>query len=360
MKLKEKVKNLTSAPGVYLMKDSLGSIIYVGKAKNLKKRIQSYFQESRPHSSKVEKLIKNLKDFEYIVTDTEFDALMLECKLIKEIKPRYNRRMKSPLSYAYIVVRADSGYPAIEAAYTRVKDDGNLYFGPYSSKNTVDSALDGIREFYKILCSNPLKKNAPCLSYSLGLCIGVCLGGSAAEQYHDIIDRIIAMLNGTDSSILEEMKGKMIYASQELDFETAAKCRNYIDAVSSLINKEKVIEFTEENRNIAIIEDLSPDSIKLFLIKGSKVLFSEKYVRESSDIEKLIAVIKTHILTYFHDEMSGASMKVAKDEIDEAHIIYGYLKSSACKHIIIPQEWLEHGGSANIDEALNKLLQHEY
>ncbi|MCQ1530407.1 GIY-YIG nuclease family protein [Lutispora saccharofermentans] len=357
MNLKEKVKNLTSAPGVYLMKDSLGSIIYVGKAKNLKKRVQSYFQESRPHSSKVEKLIKNLKDFEYIVTDTEFDALMLECKLIREIKPRYNRKMKSPLSYAYIIVRTGLEYPDIETAYARIKDDGNLYFGPYSSKNTVDSALDGIKEFYKILCSHPLKKNTPCLSYSLGLCTGVCLGGSAAEQYHDIIARIIAMLNGTDLSILEEMKGKMIYASEELDFEAAAKYRNYIDAVNYLINKEKVIEFAEENKNIAIIEDLSPNSVKLFLIKGAKVLFSEKYIRESSDIENLSAVIKANILTYFHDEISAASTKVAKDEIDEAQIIYGYLKSSACKHIIIPQEWLEHGGSTNIDEALNKLLQ---
>jgi excinuclease ABC subunit C len=310
MNLKEKVKNLTSSPGVYLMKDSLGSIIYVGKAKNLKKRVQSYFQNSKSHPSKVKKLVKNLKDFEYIVTDTEFEAFMLECKLIKELKPIYNKKMKNPLSYTYVVIQMDEEYPSIEITNSPVENDCNLYFGPYTSKNTVEKALQGMKEYFKILCSNTSKKNTECLNYSLGLCIGMCLGGAAVEEYHNIINKIIALFNGTDMSVLKEMKQRMLYASEKFDFETAAKYRDYIDAISFLINKEKVIEFTKDNKNIAVIEHLSNCTIKLFLIKGNKVLFSEKYILEKANIEYLSTIIKTNILTCFKAKTLNSSIEV--------------------------------------------------
>lgn len=356
MDLKEKVRNLTTSPGVYLMKDSHGGIIYVGKAKNLKKRVRSYFLNLKSRPPKVEKLVKHLKDFDYIVTDTEFEAFMLECKLIQEIKPLYNRKMKSPSSYSYIVIKMDEEYPGIEAASSIIENEGNLYFGPYSSKNSVERAILGLKEYFKILCSNPSKKNSACLNYSLGLCIGMCLGGSAVAQYREIIDRIIALLSGTDRSIVEEMEQKMVSASQKFDFETAAKYRDYIGAVSFLINREKVIEFTEENKNIVIAEHLSDDLIKLFLVKGSKVLFSEKYDLNNADIKEIIEVSRKNILTFFKDKEADLPKQLNKDEIDHAQIIYSYLKGSGCRYFEVPKDWVDSEDISYIIKELNKLL----
>jgi len=239
LNFKEKIKNLPSSSGVYLMKDSLQSIIYVGKSKNLKSRVSSYFVNSTSHSPKVVKLVKNVKDFEYILTDTEFEAFMLECKLIKEIKPIYNKKMKSPLSYTYIKI--DKDYNNIELSRNSVKDDGNFYFGPYTSKSTVEKGLQAIEEYYKIKCSGNYKKASACLNYSLGSCIGYCFDNSAKERYKEILCEIKDILNRTNKSILKEMELNMNVYSEKFDFETAAKYRDYITVINSLINKEKVI-----------------------------------------------------------------------------------------------------------------------
>ncbi|MFC6604942.1 GIY-YIG nuclease family protein [Ectobacillus funiculus] len=345
------------SPGVYLMKDSLGQIIYVGKAKNLKNRVQSYFRDSKSHSPKVKKLINHLKDFDYILTDTEFEAFMLECTLIKELKPTYNRMMKNPQSFTYIAINMNEDYRDIEMTYSPIENDGKLYFGPFTSKSTVERAIQGVKECFKIHCSNPSRKNTACLNYSLGLCIGMCLGGSAVKQYNEIIDKMIALLTGTDMSILEEMKQMMVAASEKYDFEAASKYRDNISAVNSLLSKEKVIEFTEGNHNIVTIDPLTDSTIKLFLIKRTNVLFSHKYSLESSYIEQLSEEIKTNILTYFKNNDLNSAIAVSRDEIDEAQIIYSYLNSSNCSHLIIPDKWLNSENHFNINLALNTLLR---
>ncbi|MGZ4161165.1 MAG: UvrB/UvrC motif-containing protein, partial [Neobacillus sp.] len=204
-------------------------------------------------------------------------------------------------------------------------------------------------------CSNPAKKNTACLNHSLGLCIGMCKGGSTVVQYNSIIKNIIGLLNRTDMSILDEMNQKMLNTSAKFDFETAAKYRDYIDAISTLIKKEKVIEFTEENKNIVIIESLNDDTIKLFLIKGNKILFSEKYLL--NDLKQLCALMKTAILNFFKTEVRNLSERVGKDDIDEAQIIFSYLTGSTCKYAIIPETWLDPEMGTNIDESINKLLK---
>lgn len=358
MDLKAKVKGLPSLPGVYMMKDSLDSIIYVGKSKNLKSRIGSYFQNSKSHSPKVVKLVKNIKDFEYKLTDTEFEAFMLECKLIKEIKPIYNKLMKSPKSYSYIKIKISEQCPDIEISNEANKDDGNLYFGPYTSKNTVVRAINGMRECCKILCGNSSRKASSCLNYSLGLCIGMCLDGAPQKQYFDTIHKIILLLNGTDKSILQEMEHKMTVASEKFDFENAAKYRDYISAVNYLLNNVKIIKFTEDNKNIALLEYLSDTTFKFFLIKGNKVLFSKKYDLESFTLEELKSTLKSIILTYFNDKSLKNPIKIGKEDIDEAQIIYTYLKSkaSSCRHVVISKKWLNTSNNINIDKAISKLL----
>lgn len=356
MSLKEKVKNLPSSPGVYLMKDSLNSIIYVGKSKNLKSRVSSYFQNSKSHSPKVIKLVKNLKDFDYILTDTEFEAFILECKLIKTIKPMYNRQMKNPKSYSYIKIIVNEKYPSIEISNESSEIDGNIYFGPYTSRNTVERGIEGIKKFCKTFCSNNSRKASSCLNYSLGLCLGMCLDNTPSKQYLNIFDKIIKLLEGNDKSLLTEMEHKMNGLSDNFDFEKAAKYRDYISAVNYLIDKVKVIEFAEENKNIALLEHLSNNVVKFFLIKGNKLLFSEKYIME--DIKNLKSIFKNNILFYFKDTISNNSIKIGREEIDEAQIIYSYLqnKSNNCNYIVIPEKWFSTLNNASIDNTLDKLI----
>jgi excinuclease ABC subunit C len=352
MNLKEKVKELPMSPGVYLMKDSQDQIIYVGKAKILKRRVQSYFQNAKAPSQKVEKLKKTINDFEYILTDTEFEAFMLECQLIKELKPFYNKKMKSPLSYTYIMIRMDNGYQRMDISHNLIENANSLYFGPYTSKSTVEKAIKGIKEFYKIDCHSSSKRNTACLNYSLGLCIGTCLGGAKVEQYNHIMNKIVSLFHGTDLSVLEEINNKMSTASEKFDFETAARYRNYIEAIKVLLNKEKVIAFTEENRNIVILEPLTADSFKLFLVKRNQVLFSRIYSHK--DKELLEEKIKKDILSYF--KASTNYLKISKDEIDEAQIIYSYLKGSTCSYSFIPEKWLTPKNLTHLENTLKKLL----
>lgn len=358
MDLKTKVKQLPSSPGVYLMKDSLNTIIYVGKSKNLKSRVGSYFINSKTHSQKVVKLVKNISDFQYILTDTEFEAFMLECKLIQEIKPIYNRKMKSPLAYTYIKITINEKYPIISLSHQYTSDDDNLYFGPYTNKNTVDRAIEGIKNVCRIPCNNPTTKNASCLNYSLGLCIGTCLDSSAEGEYLKIIEKVIALLNGSDNSILNEMENKMLEAAEKFDFEAAAKLRDYIGAIYSILSNEKVIEFTEENKNIVLLEKLNEDMVKLFFIKKSKVLFSEKYSFNENNFYSLKLDILEKINHYFCDAASDDFTKLSKEELDEAHIIYSYLKykNNDCRYVIIENKWIDGKDKKSIDDAVENML----
>ncbi len=356
MNLTEKVKSLPSSPGVYLMKDSHDSILYVGKSKHLKQRVQSYFQNSKNHPPKIVKLVKHLKDFDYILTDTEFEAFLLECQLIKELKPIYNTQMKNPLSYAYIVIKRNGTNSIIETTHDPIPNEGHLYFGPYTSKSTVEKAVQGLKECFKIDCSSPAKKGTPCLNYTLGLCMGMCLGGKAVEQYNILMDQIIRLLNGSDRSLLVEMEQRMADEAENFHFEKAAKYRDHIQAVKSLLNKEKMIEFTLENKNMAIIEYLNDHSFKLFLIKGKEILYRKKYFLENEDIEHLCSIIKEAILTYFPKKTPYSTKEISRDEIDEAQIIYRYLKESLCSSITIPEKWLNPKNISNIDKKLTLIL----
>ncbi|MGG3562810.1 GIY-YIG nuclease family protein [Neobacillus rhizosphaerae] len=355
MKLLDKVKQLPSSPGVYLMKDSSDRIIYVGKAKNLKNRVRSYFQNTKAHSQKIRKLKANIKDFHLLLTDTEFEAFMLECKLIKEIKPIFNKKMKNPTSYTYIRFHQRNTHWTIDLSNT-IEKDGSLYYGPYPSKHIVENALQGMKEFLKLDCGNP-NKGTPCLNYSLGLCIGICFNEDSRKQYNERLKKMMDFLQGTDTEILQRLKQKMIDASNNFDFEAAAKYRDTLDAIQSLIYKEKVIEFTEANKNIALIEYIEDATLKLFLIKGNQVLFSKKYKTKEENSEQLVEKIKANILKHFKSFSNHSSIEVSNNEIDEAQIIYSYLNSSSCKYVVIDEKWLEFEHQMNIDSSIiNTLL----
>lgn len=341
------------------MKDSAGNTIYLGKAKLLKRRVQSYFQNAKHHSPKTKNLVKNIKDFDYILTDTEFEAFMLECQLIHEIKPHFNRKMKNTLAYSYIVIKTEHGYRRIEITNQPALDNDSICFGPYPSRGVAERAVQAFKDFYKINCSNPYKRNSACLNYSLGLCIGMCLGGSAVELYDKIIDRFIGLLAGEDLSIVQELEQNMQTAAENFDFEAAAKYRDSLELINYLLKREKIIEFTSANQNIVVLEHLQDLTYKLFLIKRNKIIYNEKVVLENLEGEPTKLNLLKQILTPFQTAESSSSSTsiISQDEIDEAQIIYSYLKSSNCSYIIIPEEWLHMSiKSEEINQLVEELL----
>lgn len=292
MNLKEKVKNLPLTPGVYLMKDQKGTVIYVGKAKSLKKRVQTYFQNSAAHPQKIKKMVANINNFHVLHTDTEFEAFLLECKLIKELQPLFNKKMKSHLPYSFIAIKMDGPFRKISIASEKSESGGTIYFGPYTSMIYVKKAIENLKEYFKINCLQPLK-GSPCLNYTLGKCNGLCLGGSGVEQYNRIVERFISFLQGSNEEILDEIEQKMNQASEEYQFEEAAKYRNYMKSFSILLYKENLIQFTGGNKNIVVVEWINDRTLKVFLIKGHNVIYSkqyhpEKFSRLSEEIRETI------------------------------------------------------------------------
>lgn len=356
MEIKEKLKTLPHSPGVYVMKDSDNSVLYVGKSKNLKNRVSSYFHSSKAHSPKIVKLVKHLKDFDYVLTDTEFEAFMLECRLIKELKPLYNRLMKNPMSYNFIEISKD--YLNIEICSEKTDTLNNYYFGPFSSKGTIENALAGIKEICRIKCGSNFKSNSPCLNYSLGTCIGICFDATAKAEYPSIVEKIAKLLDGTSTELIEKMENKMKLSAEVLDFQAAAKYRDYISAVGSVINKGKVIEFAKEHENIVVAEYLDHRNLKVFLTSGSDIIFKDKYCLEEKDPSELVREISSKVICLLKQKSLQSSMDVGKNEIDELQIIYSYFKSSknSCRHIIVPDSWVLNEDKVSLEAALLSLL----
>jgi excinuclease ABC subunit C len=349
--VKEKAKNLPHSPGVYLMKDSTGGILYVGKSKNLKNRVQSYFQQSKNHTEKVKKLVKHLKDFDYIKTDTEFEAFLLECRLIQQLKPLYNRSMKSPQSYMYVMFQMKNGRYTIELTQTMNKHNDNLYFGPFKGRRTIEKAINSLKEFFQIACSNPAN-HSPCLNYSLGLCMGSCFDNAVVETYNDIMKRIVGLFNGTDTSIVEEMEQVMEEASMNFEFEKAARIRDSLEAIRAVLKKEKVIEFAKEKHNIVVVERIDELIGKVFLVSGSTVRFSGIFKLKRTLGYVIMQIIQKH----FNLEATRPAKHISKKEIDQAQIIYSYLNSNNCDYFRVTNRWLQDGNQAELGTAIDALI----
>lgn len=350
MDVLEKVRSLPSSPGVYLMKDSHGGILYVGKSKNLKNRVSSYFQNSRTHPTKIKRLVKNIRDLDYICTDTEFEALMLECKLIKEIQPIYNRQMKNTRNYAYIHISKDK---KISITSEQAESGSQISFGPFHNKNKVEQILKEVQEFYKIYCSNPSGRGKPCLNYSLGLCVGVCKGGKAVEYYNQVIYKLIKQLSGSDDPILDDLTEAMLNSASQTDYKTAAKYRDLIESVTFLARKEKIQDFIKEGAFILAIETLDSTYSKVFLIKQTEVIFSKKLkLSNTAQIQKTISQLKIKMASSQEEE----HREIGKAEIDQAQIIYNYLRGGSCRHLIISRNLLSPTDEALLNESLTKIF----
>lgn len=239
--IEDELKKLPTTPGVYMHKDSLGEIIYVGKAVNLRNRVRQYFRKTAKEDPKVAAMVLNIKEFDYIKCATEVEALVLECNLIKKYKPKYNILLKDDKSYPYIKVTIGEEFPRIYKT-RNLKRDGSKYFGPYTDVTAVTRIIELIDELYTLKkCRNQSFKAGirPCLNYHIGKCLGVCQGKVSAEEYNGYIDEIIDILNGKTASVEKKLERKMLEASEELRYEEAAKYRDYINSLSIISETQR-------------------------------------------------------------------------------------------------------------------------
>ncbi|WP_178024255.1 GIY-YIG nuclease family protein [uncultured Paenibacillus sp.] len=353
------LRTLPAAPGVYLMKDAAGGVIYVGKSKNLQQRVRSYFQASRNRSKKVERLAHNVKDLEIRMTDTEFEALMLECRLIRELKPMYNKKMKTPHGYSYLAIRDHEGIWDLEVADEPGDPEIRHAYGPYTaSRRTVEQAVQSIREALRIACNRNRSASAgvPCLNHSLGLCLGACLGGEAVQSNNQILARFDALLGGRDPGLREELELRMREASGQYDFEAAARFRDALNAVDLFAKQEEIAGFAGQNRNVMVMELLSEREAKFFLLRRNRILYSRKVDLSEGANATLSMKLTEEALNSFDPAGFPMAGKPSRDEIDETRIIYRYLQSSDCRHVAIPQAWIETAETARIARVLEEII----
>ena len=275
--IEEELKKLPAQPGVYLMHDEKDEIIYVGKAISLKNRVRQYFQSSRDKTNKIRQMVSRIARFEYIVTDSELEALVLECNLIKEHRPRYNTMLKDDKAYPYIRVTVSEAFPRVLFSRT-MKKDKDKYFGPYTSAGAVKDTIDLIHKLYQIrTCRRSLPrdtgKERPCLNYHIHQCGAPCQGYISQEEYGENIAQALEFLNGHYDKLLKDLERKMKQASDEMDFEKAIEYRDLLGSVKKVAQKQKITSSTLEDRDIiALSKDDEDAVVQVFFVREGKLV----------------------------------------------------------------------------------------
>ena len=298
--IEEELKKLPASPGVYLMHDASEEIIYVGKAISLKNRVRQYFQASRKRTAKIDQMVSHISYFEYIVTDSELEALILECNLIKEHRPRYNTMLKDDKTYPYIKVTVGEDYPRI--LFSRdMKKDKSRYFGPYTSAGAVKDTIELLRKIYHIrTCNRSLPKEIgngrACLNYHIGQCDAPCMGYIGKEEYGKQVEQALRFLGGAYSDVIKMLEKKMYDASHDMNYEKAAEYRDLITSVKSVAQKQKITSEEGLDRDvIAYAADGNDAVVQVFFIRGGKVLGREHFfVRIAMEEDILTSFIKQY------------------------------------------------------------------
>lgn len=346
-------------PGVYLMKDSANNIIYVGKSKTLKNRVAQYFQSSKNHSPKIKRMIGNINSFDYILTDTELDALLLECRLIKDLQPMFNSLMKNEKGYSFIKVTVKEDYPRVFTVYEE-EDDGSLYFGPYPNLNSAEKVIEFIKQrfFIRRCAGEKVTKKSACLNYHLDLCLAPCQESVGKDKYKEVIEEVISLLKGNGKELIEEVKGKMEKASQELDFEKAARYRDQIPIIKHVLYRQKLIKSFERQKNIIVMEYMDELLLKIFLIKGNKLLNETIISINELDDLKIQNTVNDFILSRKDILLKNDMDKLTRRDIDEGNIIFSYLRSKKKNlfHMTIPNTWLKEKNSEKLAKGIEKLI----
>ena len=338
------LKNLPSKPGVYLMKNSLGEVIYVGKAKILKNRVKSYFQNSKNHSEKVRVMVKHIAEFEYIVTDSEMEALILECNLIKKYSPRYNILLKDDKFYPFIKITINDDFPRVFVTRNYSKD-GSKYFGPYTNGTAVYETINLINKIFplrtcKLLIKEGGEKVRPCLNYHIKKCFGPCGGYINKEEYGKMIKDVIDILSGRDNTVLKVLQSEMEEASLNLEFEKAADLRDKIIAIKAIVEKQKIFKTMDGDEDfINIYRDEKDSCIQIFFSRDGKIIGREHFIFENT-AEDSIEEILEEFTTSFYVGTAKVPRNIYVPELSNIELVEEYLtiKRGAKVWIKVPQK----------------------
>lgn len=296
--LTEKLAHLPDKPGVYLMKDEHGRIIYVGKAVVLKNRVRSYFQSSRNHSPKVLSMVSRIADLEYIVTGSEMEALILECNLIKKHRPKYNISLRDDKTYPYIKVTLHEAFPRIYAT-RKVLKDGARYFGPYTNAGAVHETLKLLRKMFPLRSCRNLDAKRPCLEYHIKRCLAPCAGYVTAEVYGRMIKAASMLLEGRSDHVMKDLRRQMEVAAENLEFEQAARLRDQLAAVEKITEKQNIVTGAGDQDAIGMARSALGTCVQVFFIRSGKMVVRDHFIISGSEHEDDEAVLTAFIKQYY-------------------------------------------------------------
>ena len=328
--IQEELKKLPGKPGVYLMHDEKDAIIYVGKAISLKNRVRQYFQSSRNKGAKIEQMVTHISRFEYIVTDSELEALVLECNLIKEHRPKYNTMLMDDKTYPFIKVTVNEPFPRVMMA-RRLKKDKAKYFGPYTSAGAVKDTIELIRKLYHIRSCNrslpkDIGKERPCLNYHIHQCYAPCQGYISREEYRKSIDEVVRFLNGNYDPILKELEEKMLDASENLEFEKAIEYRELLASVQKIAQKQKITDTAGDDRDIIAMASEGEDAVvQVFFIRGGRLIGRDHFYLKIAENDTKSEILSSFIKQFYAGTPYIPAELMLPEEIEDQEIIEEWL-----------------------------------
>ncbi len=324
------LQNLPERSGVYLMRDAQGQVLYVGKAVNLRSRVRSYFTPSAQENPKTRRLVERVADIEFIVTDSELEALILEANLIKTHRPRFNVRLRDDKRYPYIKITWAEPFPRVLIT-RRVERDGSRYFGPYTSSAALHQTLDLLRRSFPYLtCSRKItgRDERACLYYEMGRCLGPCIGAVSQEEYRAMIEGLIRFLEGRSDEVVADLERRMRAAADALDFERAARLRDQLQAVQKVVERQKIVAAAGSDQDvIAFARDDGNACVQVFFIRGGRLLGREYFLLEGAEEEEDREVMAAFLKQFYRDAPYVPPEVILPGEVDEALVIERWLRS---------------------------------
>ena len=336
--IEEQLKQIPDKPGVYLMKDDSGEVIYVGKARSLKKRVRSYFRKGN-HSYKTSIMVDSIADFDYIVTDTEMESYILEANLIKKYHPKYNIRLKDDKTYPFIKITTYEDFPRIKKTRV-VKNDGSKYFGPFADVNAIYKTINILKDLFKLRSCNydiseEKQLERPCLNYYIDKCNAPCVGKISKEEYHEQIDQVIMFLSGRQKTLIKKIEAKMQKAADEQNFEKAARYRDAMEAVEEISRQQKVMSEDDKDRDIIAITKDGAYCVQLLLVKNGKLIGQEHFILQVPKGEDQSEVMSSFLQQYYEQAPQLPDEILLNTEINNKEILADRLKQLKGKKVNI-------------------------
>lgn len=350
---------LPDRPGVYLMRDDKGKIIYVGKAVVLKNRVRSYFRNLATHTPKVKAMVAKIDDIETIVTDNELEALILECNLIKEHRPRYNISLKDDKSYPYLKVTVQEQYPRIYVT-RRVLRDGAKYYGPYADAGALHATVKLVRELFPLRNCRKMNPDRPCLQYHIKRCLAPCAGYISYEDYGKMIKAVLMLVEGRTNEVVKDLKQRMKEAAEDYNFEEAARLRDQLHAVDRLNEQQKAVTSGGDQDAIALASDDTGTCLQIFFVRSGKLVGRDSYFLSAENNESKEEIITAFLKQYYLDAtfVPREILLPALPEKEELDILTEWLSEKAKRKVELlkPQKGLKYELLKMVEENAEKNL----